>query len=104
DNSGNIPAGGNPDLFADLEPIDLANPRLRKLAAALGAAHMRASGTWANSTYFAESDIAPSSPPGGFSAVLSRERWKGVIDFARAVNDEIVTSIATSIRARDGAG
>ena len=104
DNSGNIPAGGNPDLFAYREPIDLSNPRLRKLAAALGPAYMRVSGTWANSTYFAESDIAPSSPPGGFSAVLSRERWKGVIDFARAVNAEIVTSMAISAGARDAAG
>ena len=104
DNSGNIPAGGNPDLFAYREPIDLSNPRLRKLAAALGPAYMRVSGTWANSTYFAESDIAPSSPPGGFSAVLSRERWKGVIDFARAVNAEIVTSMATGPGARDATG
>ena len=65
---------------------------------------MRVSGTWANSTYFAESDETPATPPSGFSAVLSRERWKGVIDFARAVNAEIVTSMATSAGARDAAG
>ena len=35
DNAGNIPAGGNPDLFAYRKPIDLSNARLRKLAAAL---------------------------------------------------------------------
>ena len=71
------------------------------LAAALAPAYMRVSGTWANSTYFAETDEPPATPPGGFSAVLSRERWKGVIDFARAAGAEIVTSMATSPGARD---
>ncbi len=104
DNSGNIPVGGNPDLYAYREPIDLSNPRLRILAAALAPAYMRVSGTWANTTYFAESDDAPSTPPSGFSAVLSRERWKAVIDFAHAVDAEIVTSMATSPGARDAAG
>jgi hypothetical protein len=104
DNAGNIPVGGNPDLFAYREPIDLSSSRLRTLAAALAPAYMRVSGTWANSTYFADSDDAPATPPGGFSAVLSRERWKGVIDFARAASAEIVTSMATSPGARDAAG
>ena len=98
------PAGGNPDLYAYREPIDLSNPRLRALAAALAPAYMRVSGTWANTTYFAESDDAPATPPNGFRAVLSRERWKAVIDFARAVSAEIVTSMATSPGARDAAG
>lgn len=104
DNAGNVPAGGNPDLFAYRQPIDLSNRRLRRLAAALAPAYLRVSGTWANSTYFADSDAAPSTPPGGFNAVLSRERWKGVIDFARAAGAEIVTSMATSPGARDATG
>jgi hypothetical protein len=104
DNSGNIPAGAKPDLYANREPIDLSNPRLRTLAAALAPAYMRVSGTWANTTYFAENDETPSTPPSGFSAVLSRERWKAVIDFARAASAEIVTSMATSPGARDAAG
>ena len=104
DDAGNIPAGGNPDLFAYRAPIDLSNPRLRALAAALAPAYLRVSGTWANSTYFAESDDTPATPPDGFSAVLSRERWKGVVDFAHAVDGEIVTSMATSPGARDAAG
>src|SRR6266850_391576 len=103
-NAGNIPAGGNPDLFAYREPVDLSNPRLRRLAAALAPAYLRVSGTWANSTYFAESDETPATPPSGFSAVLSRERWKGVIAFARAASAEIVTSMATSPGVRDAAG
>ena len=74
-------------------PVERAAARL---AAALAPAYMRVSGTWANSTYFAESDDAPATPPNGFRAVLSRERWKAVIDFAHAANAEIVTSMATA--------
>jgi hypothetical protein len=104
DNSGNVPAGSNPDLYAYREPIDLSNSRLRTLAAALAPAYMRVSGTWANTTYFAENDETPATPPNGFRAVLSRERWKAVIDFARAASAEIVTSMATSPGVRDAAG
>jgi hypothetical protein len=104
DNSGNVPAGANPDLYAYREPIDLSNAQLRRLAAALAPAYMRVSGTWANSTYFAESDETPATPPNGFRAVLSRERWKAVIDFSRAAGAEMVTSMATSAGARDAAG
>ena len=56
--------GIDPSLFRTLEPIDLTNPRLRKLAAGLGPSYMRVSGTWANSTYFHDSDgRAPKTPP-----------------------------------------
>ncbi|KRR17952.1 hypothetical protein [Bradyrhizobium retamae] len=103
DNAENMPASANPDLYAYREPIDLSTRRLRILAAALAPAYLRVSGTWANSTYFAESD-EPSTPPNGFRAVLSRERWKGVIDFARAAGAEIVTSMAISPGVRDAAG
>lgn len=104
DDAGNVPVSGNPDLFAYRAPIDLSNPRLRTLAAALAPAYLRVSGTWANSTYFAGNDETPATPPNGFSAVLSRERWKGVVDFAHAVDGKIVTSMATSPGARDAAG
>ena len=86
DNSGNVPVGGNPDLYAYRQPIDLSNRRLRTLAAALAPAYMRVSGTWANTTYFAENNETPATPPNGFRAVLSHERWKAVIDFARAAS------------------
>lgn len=98
------PAGVNPDLFEYRPPIDLANPRLRKLAAALGPAYVRVSGTWANMTYFPESVDAPEAPPSGFGGVLTRPRWKGVVEFARAVDADIVTSMATSPGTRDAAG
>src|SRR5262249_43481891 len=79
--------------------------RLRKLAAALGAVYLRVSGTWANSTYFHNSDDpAPQKPPEGFGGVLTRAQWKGVVDFARAVDAKLVTSFAMSAGTRDASG
>jgi heparanase 1 len=98
------PTGVSPALFQYRPPIDLADTRLRKLAAGLGPAYVRVSGTWANSTYFPESEAAPSAPPSGFGGVLTRAQWKGVVDFARAVNARIVTSFATSVGTRDETG
>jgi len=98
------PAGMNPDLYQYRPPIDLRRARLRKLAAGLGPAYLRVSGTWANTTYFPEPDQAPDSPPRGFSGVLTRQQWKDVVDFARAADARIVTSFATSPGTRDAAG
>src|SRR5581483_7054989 len=47
-----VPAGMDPNLYQQRPPIDLTNTRLRKLAAALGPAYVRVSGTWANTAYF----------------------------------------------------
>lgn len=84
--SASIPAGMDPNLYQYRPPIDLTNPRLRKLASALGPAYVRVSGTWANSVYFADSDNPPAKAPVGFSGVLTRKQWKGVINFVHAVN------------------
>jgi hypothetical protein len=66
---------------------------------------VRVSGTWANTTsFFADSDQAPKTPPAGFNGVLSGQQWKGVVEFARAVDASIVTSFATSSGTRDNAG
>ena len=99
------PAGIDPNLYQYRGPIALSNPRLRKLAAALGPAYVRVSGTWANSAYFQDSDNpAAANAPSGFSGVLTRKEWKGVVDFSHAVDAEIVTSVATGIGARDAHG
>jgi hypothetical protein len=99
------PGGIDPSLFEQRAPIDLANVRLRKLAAALGPAYIRVSGTWANTVYFQDSDAsAPASPPQGFGGVLTRAEWKGVVDFARAVDAKIVTSFSTGLGTRDASG
>ncbi len=103
--AGFTPAGINPNLYRYRAPIDLSNPRLRKLAGALSPAYVRVSGTWANSAYFQDSEnAAPTNAPSGFSGVLTRAEWKGVIDFSRAVNAEIVTSVATGAGSRDAQG
>jgi len=100
--SGFTPAGIDPNIYRYRAPIDLSNPRLRKLAAALSPAYVRVSGTWANSAYFQDSEnAARANTPAGFSGVLTREEWKGVVDFSHAVNAEIVTSVATGPGSRD---
>lgn len=102
---GNQPGMVDPGLFEYRTPIDLSNARLRKLAAALGPAYVRVSGTWANTTYFQNSDDpAPATPPKGFNGVLTRAQWKGVIDFSKAVDAKLVTSFATSMGTRDADG
>jgi hypothetical protein len=103
--SSNQPAGMDPSLYQYRPPIDLTNARLRKLAAALGPAYLRVSGTWANTTWFQNSDDpTPSTPPTGFKGILTRHQWKGVVDFSHAANAEIVTSFAISAGTRDAGG
>ena len=102
--SGDTPAGMNPGLYQYRPPIDLTKARLRKLAAALGPAYVRVSGTWANTTYFPDTDQAPKKPPKGFDGVLTRQQWKGVIEFSKAVDARIVTSFAISMGTRNAAG
>lgn len=102
--SASTPAGMNASMYQYHPPIALANPQLRRLASALGPAYVRVSGTWANSVYFADSDSPPAEAPVGFSGVLTRKEWKGVIDFVHAVNGKLVTSFATSVGTRDAEG
>jgi len=99
------PGGLDPALFQYRPPIDLSNARLRKLAALLGPAYLRVSGTWANSTFFQDSEEpAPATPPKGFNSVLTRKEWQGVVDFSHAADAKIVTSFAISPGTRDAAG
>jgi hypothetical protein len=100
----NAPEGVDPHLFQYRPPIDLTNARLRMLAAALGPAYMRVSGTWANTTYFAGTDRPPALPPPGFKGVLSRRQWGEVIRFSKVVDAPIVTSFGTGAGNRDAAG
>ncbi len=100
-----IQAGDASALYEYRPPLDLTNPRLRKLAAALGPAYIRVSGTWENSTYFQNDDQpALTKPPEGFRSVLTRAEWKGVLTFARAANAQVVTSFAVSPGTRNADG
>ena len=92
------------NLFQYRRPIDLTDARLRMLAAALGPAYVRISGTWANTTYFADQDEAPALPPAGFKGILTRPQWRNVVEFAQAVDGRIVTSFAIGAGTRDAAG
>jgi heparanase 1 len=102
--SSSTPAGMDQNMYQYRPPIDLSDTRLRKLAAALGPAYVRVSGTWANTVYFADSDHPPARAPAGFSSVLTRKEWKAVIDFVHAVNGELVASFATSVGTRNVQG
>lgn len=85
-------------------PLDLSAPRIRALAKPLGPVYMRVSGTWANSTYLPLEGEKVDGIPAGFQQVLTRDQWRGVIDFAKAVDAKIVTSFPSSegARAPDG--
>lgn len=96
--------GENKTMFEARPPIDLANARLRTLAAALGPAYVRVSGTWANSVYFADTDAPPKIAPKGFDGVLTRADWKNVLDFARAADAKLVTSFTISAGVRNKEG
>lgn len=99
--TGNTPAGMSADLYQYRPPIDLTNPRLRTLAKALGPAYVRVSGTWANTTYFSADEATLRTPPKGYEGVLTRQQWQGVVDFSRAVDASIVTSVPISAGTRD---
>jgi hypothetical protein len=99
-----VPAGMNPNIYQYRGPLELGNPRLRAMAAALGPAYVRVSGTWANTTFFADTDTPPAAPPPGFNGVLSRQQWRAVVDFSHAVDANIVSSFATSPGVRDARG
>jgi heparanase len=92
-------------LFATRPPADLSNRRLRVLAAALGPAYIRISGSWANTLYFQNDDNPPlSTPPIGYQGVLTRAQWRGAVAFAHAVGARLVTSFAIHPAVRDASG
>lgn len=81
---------------------DLSNPKLHRLTAALSPFYVRFSGTTANSVYFHDADTPlPAKVPEGFTVMLTRERWKEALRFAKANNLKIVTSFANSEGVRD---
>lgn len=99
------PYGGPPDeVYRMRAPIDLASPRLRRIAGLLAPAYLRVSGTWANNTYVPARGERAATPPAGFKQVLQRRQWHGLVAFSRALDAPIVTSFAVSGGTRDSAG
>ena len=70
------------------------------MARVLGPAYVRISGTWANTTFFADTDSPPKNPPAGYEGVLTRQQWQGAIDFSHAVDAHIVTSLPNGLGTR----
>lgn len=91
-------------MYMKLDPIDLTNPRIRALARGLAPAYVRVSGTWANAIYFQDDGEEALPAPYGFVNVLTARQWSGVLDFAQAVDAELVTSFAVSRGVRDDQG
>lgn len=88
-----------------IEPINLYEKKLRNLAAGLGPTYVRVSGTWANAIYFQNNDEPKlSSPPKGFKNILTRQQWKGVVDFCKAVDGKLVSSFPISDGMRNEKG
>ena len=92
------------ERYRQRPPIDLTDPKLIALAKALGPALLRVSGTWANNTYLEAEGEHLSAPPPGFVQVLTRDQWKNVVAFSKAVDAPIVTSFAVSNGTRDANG
>lgn len=95
------PYGGpKGEMYRMRPPLDLSVPRIRALAKPLGPVYMRVSGTWANSTYVPLPGEKLDGVPAGFKQVLTRDQWRGVVAFAKAVDARIVTSFPASEGAR----
>jgi heparanase len=95
------PAG---EVYRQRPPLDLTDPRLVAYARHLGPAYLRVSGTWSNNTYLPAEGETVTAPPPGFMQVLTRQEWRNVVAFSRAVDAPIVTSFAVSqgVRGPDG--
>jgi len=76
------------------DPIDLYNPRLRKLAKELGTAWVRVSGTWANKTYYDFDGHCNGKVPEGFQNLLTKEQWIGVLEFVKHIDGKLLVSMA----------
>ncbi|MEQ1495101.1 MAG: hypothetical protein ABL912_04970 [Novosphingobium sp.] len=92
------------ERYRQRPPIDLTDPRLIALAKGLGPSLLRVSGTWANNTYLEAEGEHLSAPPAGFVQVLTRDQWRRVVAFSKAVDAPIVTSFAVSNGTRGSDG
>ncbi|MBQ8797367.1 MAG: beta-glucuronidase [Oscillospiraceae bacterium] len=73
------------------DPIDTTNPRLIKLAKALGSCWIRVSGTWATRTYY---DFDGKGMPEGYFNHLYKEQWVNLCNFVKAVGGKLKISVA----------
>jgi len=77
------------------DPIDLYNPRLRKLTKARCPLWLRVSGTGASKTYYdLDGEYADGTIPEGYERVLTQEQWIGVLEFVKAVGGKLLVSLS----------
>ena len=76
-------ATASTDLMQYYDPIDLSDKKLRKLAKEIGPAWVRVSGTWSTKTYYDFDGHTNGVIPEGYSAILTREQWLGVLISAK---------------------
>lgn len=101
-----VPKGQQPADLASVREaraaVNLNTRRLINLTRALSPLYIRFSGTTANSVYFHNSDgPPPAKVPDGYTVMLTRERWKDALRFARTVNAKVLTSFTNSDGVRD---
>lgn len=94
----------NEQMFRKLSPANLSDKRLLNLAKGLAPAYVRVSGSWTNTVYFQDNEDPATTPPPGFVNTLTRNQWKGVIDFIKATHSKLITSFAVSKGVRDANG
>lgn len=82
------------DLMQYFPPINLYDEKLRKLAAQIGPAWVRVSGSWATKTYYDFDGTTGGKAPEGYQNVLTKEQWIGVLDFVKAVGGKLLISVS----------
>ena len=99
------PYGGpEGEVYRMRPPIELDSPKLRALARHLAPAYVRVSGTWANKTYLPAEGEQIAEAPEGYDGILTREQWRNLVGFSKAVDAPILVSFAVGPGARDKDG
>ncbi|MBK6739894.1 MAG: hypothetical protein IPG64_19560 [Haliea sp.] len=70
-----------------------------------GPLYIRYGGTTTNSVYFQDNDEPRlAAPPAGYHWILTREDWKGALEFADAMDAKVLTGFTVSEGVRDASG
>ena len=86
-------------------PTDLTNRKFLNLVAGLGPLYIRYGGTTTNTVYFQDNERPKlQKAPEGYTAVLTRKRWREALSFAKAVDAKIYTGFSVGHGVRDKAG
>jgi heparanase 1 len=72
---------------------DFTRPRLRGLAGELAPAYLRIGGTDADKTHYDLSATPNTTPPPGYTWVMTAAEWDGAVEFARALDFQIVFTL-----------